>query len=64
MPEKYSNESLYIMLKGIRDDIIDIKSQVRKTNGRVRSLEIYRSFLVGAISVLSFFFIYFLSKFL
>jgi len=52
--DEYTNQSLYIMLRGVRDDVIEIKEQVKKTNGRVRALEIWRGVLVGGFSIISF----------
>lgn len=49
--EEYTNQSLYIMLKGIRDDVVEIKEQVKKINGRVRKNEnkISAIFAVGGV---------------
>ena len=63
MPE--TNDRIYDLLKELKTDIkedlkeirdihlAEIKSQVQKTNGRVSTLETWRSVCVGGISVLA-----------
>jgi len=60
----YTNGELGLILKEMQKDIadrhkensehlIEIKTEVRNTNGRVRKLELWRMFLIGAWAVLS-----------
>lgn len=37
---------------GIKEDVTEIKTQVKATNGKVRSLEIWRSFILGGLAIL------------
>ena len=47
-----SNELIVHIVKDIQEDVKQIKVQTTKTNGRVSSIENWRSFITGAISVL------------
>ena len=47
-----SNQTLYVILKDLKQDIGEIKVQTTKTNGKVRSLEIWRGYITGGIAIL------------
>jgi len=47
-----SNQTLYAILKDLKQDIGEIKIQTTKTNGKVRSLEIWRGYITGGIAIL------------
>jgi hypothetical protein len=55
MSESPSNETLASMLEDMKLTLYEIKTQCVSTNGRVKSLELWKSFLLGAwaITVLS-----------
>lgn len=50
----YSNREIKLMLSEIHKDIKSIIEQTTKTNGRVTSLELWRSYIVGSLAVLTF----------
>lgn len=49
----YTTSELGIILVEMNNHIIEIKEQVRSTNGRVKSLEMWKQFLLGAWAVIS-----------
>lgn len=53
MHKDYTNGELGILLEAIRTDTEEIKKQVTSTNGRVKSLELWRMFLIGAWAVIT-----------
>ena len=61
--EDYTNRELGIMLKEIKNHLIsfsdtnkeehkDLTSHIKNTNGRVKSLEMWRSFILGGLGVI------------
>lgn len=53
MPEEFTNRELAMMLKEQNTHLLEIKTQVITTNGRVKKLELWRMFLTGAWAVLT-----------
>lgn len=51
--EKFTNNELAIMLKEITDHMYEIKRQTTETNGRLKKLELWKQFLLGAWAVLT-----------
>lgn len=51
--KEYTTSEIGIILVEMNNHIIEIKEQVRATNGRVKNLEMWRQFLLGAWAVLS-----------
>lgn len=51
--EDYTNRELGIILEELKEYTLEIKKQVITTNGRVKNLELWRMFLIGAWAVLS-----------
>lgn len=49
----YTNEQLCVIMDDVREHLVEIKKQVTLTNGNVKSLQLWRSFLFGAWMVLS-----------
>ena len=49
-----TNETLTEIMKEVREDVREIKTQTQKTNGRVNSLEVWRGYITGGIAILSF----------
>lgn len=49
----YSNRELDEKFNGLHDKLDMIHDQVKTTNGRVRALEKWRSFITGGLTVLS-----------
>jgi len=45
MADKYSNQILHELL-------IEIKQECKKTNGRLRALEVWRGFITGGLAVI------------
>jgi len=55
MDEKpFTNREIKLMLSEIHKDIKAIIEQTTKTNGRVTSLELWRSYIVGSLAVIVF----------
>lgn len=54
MPEEYTNRELGILLEDLKDHILEVKSEVQYTNGDVRRLKLWRSFLLGAWAAIVF----------
>ncbi len=52
-PINYTTSELGIILTEMHGDILEIKEQVKTTNGRVKSLELWKQFLLGAWAVVS-----------
>ena len=52
MGEEYSNQTLHEILIRVEGRLAEIHDEVKKTNGRVRKLESWRSYIVGAIGIL------------
>lgn len=52
-PINYTTSELGIILTEMHGDILEIKEQVKSTNGRVKSLELWKQFLLGAWAVIS-----------
>lgn len=50
----FSTETLTEIVKEIREDVKEIVTQTKRTNGRVNSLEVWRGFITGGLAVLSF----------
>lgn len=51
----YADEGEVIAsFNGVREQLNRIEDQVRKTNGRVSNLELWRAYLTGAVAVLIF----------
>lgn len=50
--EPYTNREIDAMTKDIHEKLDLILAQTTKTNGRVSSLEEWRSYVVGAVAVL------------
>jgi hypothetical protein len=50
-PENFTNRELYHFLQDLKKDAIEIKEQVKKTNGRVTALENWRWFIIGGMAV-------------
>lgn len=50
-PEPMSNEIIVHTLKDIQQNVVEIKIQTQKTNGRVNSLENSRAYIAGAMAV-------------
>jgi len=50
--EEISNQTLHAIIKDIKLDTVEIKNQVQKTNGRVRTLEIWRGFITGGLAII------------
>lgn len=57
MPEHhdYNTGELTLLLGKMNETLNDIKTQVISTNGRVKKLEMWRMFLLGAWAVISVF---------
>ncbi len=53
--EEYTTRELYLMLKGVRDDVKTIIRKQDTTNGRIRRLELWRSALFGGWIVVTIF---------
>lgn len=57
MPEKFTNRELGMILAEFKetthDTLTRIETQVTSTNGRVKRLELWRMFLVGAWTVVT-----------
>lgn len=51
--QDYTNGEIGIILDEFRGYLIEIKEHVSETNGRVKSLEMWKQFLFGAWAVLS-----------
>ena len=62
--EEYTNRELGLLLKEIKTHLVgfsetnkiehkDMCDHVIRTNGRVKSLEIWRSFIVGGLSIVT-----------
>ncbi len=61
----YSTETLTEVVNEIRRDVKEIIIQTQRTNGRVNSLEVWRGFITGGLSVVIFvlgYLIYFIEK--
>ena len=52
--DEYSNREIDTKFDGLHEKLDLIHEQVKYTNGRVRSLEQWKCWLAGGISVLSF----------
>lgn len=51
----YADEGEVIAsFNGVREQLNRIEEQVKRTNGRVSSLELWRAYLTGAVAVLVF----------
>ena len=48
-----TNKELAHYLKDIQNDVKEIAIQVKQTNGRVSSLEMWRNFITGGLTVLT-----------
>ncbi len=53
MPEEYTTRELGIILTAVHVDVKEIVEQVKTTNGRVKKLEMWKQFLLGAWAVIS-----------
>ena len=53
MGKDYTNGELGIILEGMEEHMIEIKNKVDFTNGQVKSLQMWKQFLLGAWAVLS-----------
>lgn len=53
MSDQPTNGELAILLTGVKATVDDIKTQVVQTNGRVKSLELWKAFLLGAWAVIT-----------
>ena len=49
--EKLSSQTIKVMFDDIKVDLVEIKAHVTNTNGRVKKLELWRSYIAGGISV-------------
>ena len=49
---EYSTETLHALIKDIKLDTAEIKEQVKKTNGRVNKLEVWRGFITGGLAII------------
>lgn len=45
-------EEVKTMISGIKEDVKIVNTQVMLTNGRVKTLELWRAFLAGAVGVI------------
>lgn len=54
MPDhNYTTETLTALLEGIQESLNKIETKVTATNGRVKALEMWRMFLLGAWAVIT-----------
>ena len=53
MTEKLTNQTIKHILGDIHQDIKEIKEMATKTNGRIKSLEIWRARIAGALIIIS-----------
>ncbi len=53
MNEKLTNQTIRHILKDIQSEVKEIKGFVSLTNGRVRSLELWRARILGALAIIS-----------
>ena len=51
--DEYTKREINLMLVPLHDKLDAVLKQVATTNGRVKSLELWRSFLAGGFAVLS-----------
>jgi hypothetical protein len=51
--EDYTNRELYLLLESIKLKMDEVCDQVKKTNGRVKSLELWRALIIGGFSVIT-----------
>ena len=51
--DEYSNREIDTMFGELQSDVKEILAQVRRTNGRVSSLENWRWFITGGVAVIS-----------
>jgi len=52
-PIEYTTKELGILLSELNAHVIEIKEQVKYTNGQVKSLQLWKQFLLGGWSVLT-----------
>ena len=53
MPEKITNQMIKHILNDLKKDIGEIKMYVISNNGRIKSLELWRARMAGALVVIS-----------
>jgi len=53
MPEKLTNQTIRHILKDIHQEVRELKEIAIKTNGRIKSLEIWRARILGGLSVIT-----------
>lgn len=53
MTEPMSNELIVHTLKDIQENVREIKIQTQKTNGTVKELQQWRSFITGGLAVVT-----------
>jgi hypothetical protein len=67
MPEKLSQQTIKHILKDIQTDVKELKELAKITNGRIKSLELWRARILGGIAVITMFLVpiilQYLSKF-
>ncbi len=53
METEYSNKEIIHLFSDLKGDLLEIKVDVKKTNGRVGSLENWRWFITGGLAVVT-----------
>lgn len=53
MEEEYSKREIDLFMEEIRNTLARIEAQTTKTNGSVRSLQIWRGFITGGLAIIT-----------
>ena len=51
--DKLTNQVIKLMFEDLKKDFSEVKTLVSATNGRVKKLELWRSYLTGGMSVIT-----------